>query len=70
MKKIKEGIIFLFCLLPILSIGQSMRKIKPIVNDKPQTIIDYGYEINEDTRVPFRGNLNAAAGSRLSGATF
>jgi hypothetical protein len=70
MKKIKEGVIFLFCLLPLLSMGQSMRKIKPMVNNKPQTIIDYGYEINENTRVPFRGDLIGAAGSRQSGTNF
>ena len=68
MKNFKGGIIVFFCLLPMLSMAQSMRDVKPIVDKTPGIIIDYGYEFNENTRVPFRGNLNrASSASRLSG---
>jgi Secretion system C-terminal sorting domain len=67
MEEMKKGIIILFCLLPLVSVSQSMRDVKQMVNNEPHIIIDFGEEIDMNTRVPFKGNLNQPGG-RLTGS--
>ena len=54
-------------MLPMLSTAQSMRNVKPIVIDKPITIVDYASFESVNTRVPFRGDLEALNAGRLTG---
>ena len=63
-----KGIIIVFCLLPISSMGQSVRNIKQTIDTEPIIIIDYGIEVDMHSRVPFRGDLTSqATQSRLAG---
>jgi Secretion system C-terminal sorting domain len=69
MKNYVKGLFAMFYLLPMVSMAQSRQEIKPLVNDKPQVIIDYGGEFTLQTRVPFKGDLlKQASAGRLSGA--
>ncbi len=62
----KRSVTLILALLPFFSFAQSMRNIKPLVNNKPRIIVDYGDAIDVNTRVPFRGDLRSAASSRVS----
>jgi type IX secretion system substrate protein len=72
MGKIRKGIILLLCLLPLMSVSQSMRDIKLLVNNKSGVIVDYGYETDVHSWVPFRGELisNSTAGRLAGNAVF
>ena len=60
------GVALLFWLVPLILEAQSMKGIKPMVNNQPKVIIDYGDEIDMNLRVPFRGDIHQASAGKLT----